>query len=160
MPSIYVDADACPVKDEIYRVAGRYQVRVLVVSNSLIAIPDSPLIERVVVESGPDVADTWIAERAGPRDVVVTADIPLAARCVSAGAAALAPNGRVFDESAIGMALATRNLMDGLRSSGQITRGPRPFTGKDRSMFLSSLDLAVSRALRPANTVQLRARLS
>lgn len=145
---VYVDADACPVKDEIYRVAGRYGVRVLVVSNSLMAVPVSPLIERVVVESGPDVADGWIAERAGPRDVVVTADVPLAARCVKAGAAVLAPTGRLFDENAIGMALATRNLMDGLRSAGQVTSGPRPFSGKDRSAFLAALDLAINRAQR------------
>jgi uncharacterized protein len=153
--SIYVDADACPVKDEIYRVAGRYNVRVLVVSNSLIAVPASPLIERVVVPSGPDVADGWIAERAGPRDVVVTADVPLAARCVAAGAAVLAPTGRLFDESAIGMALATRNLMDDLRSAGQMTGGPRPFSGKDRSAFLQALDLAINRARRgPAPAVR------
>ncbi len=147
-PGIYVDADACPVKDEVYRVAGRYGVQVYVVSNSLIAIPISPLIERVVVESGPDVADGWIADRVGPRDVVITSDVPLAARCVKAGAAVLAPTGRLFDESAIGMALATRNLMDGLRSAGQITSGPRPFAAKDRSAFLSALDLAVNRARR------------
>ena len=152
---IYVDADACPVKDEIYRVAGRYGVQVLVVSNSLIAIPASPLIERVVVESGPDIADGWIAERAGPSDVVVTADVPLAARCVKAGAAVLAPTGRLFDESAIGMALATRNLMDDLRSAGQVTGGPRPFSGKDRSAFLAALDLAINRARRgPAPVIR------
>ena len=147
---IYVDADACPVKDEIYRVAGRYQVRVVVVSNSLIAIPAAPLIERVVVQSGPDVADGWIAERAGVGDIVVTADVPLAARCVKGGAIVLAPTGRLFDQDAIGMALATRNLMDGLRSAGQVTTGPRPFSGKDRSAFLSALDLAVNRARRAA----------
>ncbi|WP_428394852.1 YaiI/YqxD family protein [Lichenicoccus sp.] len=147
---IYVDADACPVKDEIYRVATRYQVRVVVVSNSLIAIPAAPLIERMVVGSGPDVADGWIAERAGAGDIVVTADVPLAARCVKGGAIALAPTGRLFDQDAIGMALATRNLMDGLRSAGQVTSGPRPFSGKDRSIFLSALDLAVNRARRAA----------
>lgn len=154
LTTVYVDADACPVKNEIYRVADRYRVRVVVVSNSLIAIPVSPLVERVVVEAGPDVADGWIADRAGPRDVVITSDVPLAARCVKAGAAVLAPTGRLFDESAIGMALATRNLTDDLRSAGQITGGPRPFTGKDRSSFLSALDLAVGRALRgPGKTV-------
>ena len=147
---IYVDADACPVKDEIYRVAGRYQVRVVVVSNSLIAIPATPLVERMVVESGPDVADGWIAERARVGDIVVTADVPLAARCVKGGAIVLAPTGRLFDQDAIGMALATRNLMDGLRSAGQVTSGPRPFSGKDRSTFLSALDLAVNRARRAA----------
>ena len=151
--SIYVDADACPVKDEIYRVAARYAVRVLVVSNSLIAVPTAALVERVVVQSGPDVADDWIAQRAGPCDVVVTADVPLAARCVAAGAAVLAPTGRMFDEAAIGLALATRNLMDDLRSAGQVTGGPRPFTGKDRSAFLVALDLAVNRARRGAAPV-------
>ncbi len=147
-PRIYVDADACPVKDEVYRVAGRYGLKVYVVSNSLIAIPVSPLIERVVVDHGPDVADGWIAERAGPRDMVITSDVPLAARCVKAGAAVLSPTGRLFDESAIGMALATRNLMDGLRSAGQVTTGPRPFASRDRSAFLSALDLAVNNARR------------
>ena len=149
-PVIYVDTDACPVKDEIYRVAGRYRVPVKLVSNSLIRIPlDAPLIERVVVESGPDVADGWIAERAGPGDIVVTADVPLAARCVKSGAAVLSPTGRLFDEGAIGLALATRNLMDDLRSSGQLTGGPASFTGRNRSDFLSALDLAVNRARRP-----------
>ena len=148
MVSIYVDADACPVKDEVYRVAGRYGTRVLVVSNSLIAVPVSPLIERVVVESGPDVADGWIADRAGPHDVVITSDVPLAARCVAKGAAVLAPTGRLFDDAAMGMALATRNLMDDLRSAGQVTGGPRPFAAKDRSAFLAALDLAVNRARR------------
>lgn len=157
--SVYVDADACPVKEEVYRVAGRYGVRVLVVSNSPIAVPASPLIERVVVPSGPDVADGWIAERAGPRDVVITADVPLAARCVKAGAAVLAPTGKLFDETAIGMALATRNLMDDLRSAGQVTGGPRPFAGKDRSAFLQALDLAINRARRgPAPVIRYVAR--
>ena len=145
---IFVDADACPVKDEVYRVAMRYGVRVFVVSNSMINLPVLPLVERVVVESGPDVADDWIAERAGARDVVVTSDVPLAARCVKAGAAVLAPTGKLFDETAIGMALATRNLMDDLRSAGQVTGGPRPFSAKDRSAFLSALDVAVTRARR------------
>lgn len=149
---IFVDADACPVKDEVYRVAMRYGVRVFVVSNSMINLPALPLVERVVVESGPDVADDWIAERAGARDVVVTSDVPLAARCVKAGAAVLAPTGKLFDETAIGMALATRNLMDDLRSAGQVTGGPRPFSAKDRSAFLSALDVAVTRARRGPRT--------
>ncbi len=146
--TVYVDADACPVKAEIYRVAERHRVRVLVVSNSLIAIPRDPLIERVVVEAGPDVADDWIAGRAARGAVVVTADIPLAARCVRAGATVLSPTGKLFDDGAIGMALATRNLMDDLRSTGQITGGPRPFAPKDRSAFLSALDLALTRIKR------------
>ncbi len=146
--TIYLDADACPVKAEVYRVASRHRVRVVVVSNSLIAIPADPLVERVVVESGPDVADDYIAGHAAPGCVVVTQDVPLAARCVRAGATALAPTGRAFDDAAIGMALATRNLMEDLRGAGQITGGPKPFTARDRSAFLSALDLALNRLKR------------
>ena len=113
---IYLDADACPVKEETYRVAARYGLKVFVVANSPILIPRTPGVERVVVGAGPDVADDWIAERAGPGAIVVTADIPLASRCVKAGAEVLAPNGKRFSEASIGMALATRNLMDHLRS--------------------------------------------
>ena len=142
---VFVDADACPVKAEIYRVAARYRLQTIVVSNSLIAIPASPLFERVVVEAGPDVADDWIAERAVAGDIVVTSDVPLAARCVGSGATVLAPNGRVFDPDSIGMTLATWNLMEDLRSAGQITGGPRPFAQKDRSAFLNALDTAVVR---------------
>ncbi len=142
---LFVDADACPVKAEIFRVAGRYRLQTHVVSNSLIAIPVSPLFERVVVEAGPDVADDWIAGRAVAGDIVVTADVPLAARCVKAGAAVLAPNGRVFDRDSIGITLATRNLMEELRSAGQVTGGPRPFAQKDKSAFLNALDTAVVR---------------
>ncbi|RCS22449.1 YaiI/YqxD family protein [Phyllobacterium salinisoli] len=142
---IYVDADACPVKAEIYRVAERHGVKVYVVANSFIAIPRDPLIERVIVPSGLDVADDWIAERAGPGAIVVTADIPLASRAINAGAAAIAPNGRAFTEASIGNVLATRNLMEGLRSAGQITGGPPPFAARDRSAFLSALELAIIR---------------
>ena len=142
---ILVDADACPVKAEIYRVAERYRLPVFVVSNSLIAIPRSALVERVVVEAGPDVADRWIAERAVTGDVVVTADVPLAAACVKSGAEVLGPTGRRFDKDSIGMTLATRNLMEDLRAVGQVTGGPRPFGPKDRSAFLNALDAAVAR---------------
>ena len=145
---IFVDADACPVKDEIYRVAGRHGVRVFVVSNSMMMIPPSPSIERVIVAEGPDVADDWIAERAVRGDIVVTADIPLAARGVKAGAAVIAPNGRIHTEDSIGMTLASRDLLTDLRSAGQITGGPRPFAQKDRSAFLSALDLAITRLKR------------
>jgi uncharacterized protein YaiI (UPF0178 family) len=145
---LYIDADACPVKQEAYRVAERYGLRVYVVSNSGVAVPRDPMIERVVVPSGPDAADDWIAGRAGPGAIVVTADIPLADRCVKAGAQVIAPNGRVFNESSIGMALATRNLMDSLRSGGEITRGPPPFSPRDRSAFLSTRDAAVVRLKR------------
>jgi uncharacterized protein len=145
---IFVDADACPVKAEIYRVAERVGAHVFVVSNSIMAIPPAPWIERVIVSGAPDAADDWIAERAVHGDVVVTADIPLAARGVKAGATVIAPTGRAFTEDSIGMTLASRNLMEDLRSAGQITGGPKPFTARDRSAFLSALDLAVSKARR------------
>ena len=145
---IFIDADACPVKDETYRVAERYGLKVHVVANAWINIPRSPLMERVVVPAGPDVADDWIAERARPGAIVITADIPLAARCVKAGAEVLGPTGRLFNEASIGMALATRNLMDELRSAGETTRGPKPFSPRDRSSFLSALDAAVNRLKR------------
>ncbi len=145
---VFVDADACPVKAETYRVAERYRLAVFVVSNSLIAIPRSGLVERVVVEAGPDVADRWIAERAQAGDVVVTSDVPLAAQCVKAGAEVLGPTGRRFDTDSIGMTLATRNLMEELRSAGEVTGGPRPFGPRDRSAFLNALDAAVARLRR------------
>src|SRR3954447_26292294 len=113
---IYVDADACPVKEEVYRVAGRHGLKVHVVANSFIQVPREPWIERVTVPTGPDVADDWIAERARRGAVVVTTDVPLAHLCVSAGADVIAPSGKVFTEASIGMALATRNLLDDLRS--------------------------------------------
>jgi uncharacterized protein YaiI (UPF0178 family) len=142
---IYVDADACPVKAEVYKVAARHGLRTIVVANTGLMVPRDPLIERVIVPAGPDVADDWIAERARPGSIVITADIPLAARCVKAGAAVLAPNGRAFTPDSIGMALATRNLMEQLRSGGETTAGPPPFTPRDRSAFLSALDTAVVR---------------
>jgi uncharacterized protein len=143
--SIYVDADACPVKAEVYRVAERHQVAVHVVSNSVIALPRDPRIHRVVVGAKPDAADDWIAGDADDRAIVVTADIPLASRCVKAGAAVLAPDGRVFTEDSIGLALATRNLLTNLRSAGAVTRGPKPLSPKDRSTFLSALHEAIVR---------------
>jgi uncharacterized protein YaiI (UPF0178 family) len=166
--TIYVDADACPVKNEIYRVADRHGIRVVVVSNTPIAVPRDPLIERVVVAAGMDAADNWIAERVSGNaaaglpsdnvaaakkrtvsgDIVITADIPLASRCVKAGAAAIAPTGRAFTEESIGMTLATRNLMDSLRSAGEITGGPKSFSPRDRSSFLSALDQAIVRLKR------------
>jgi hypothetical protein len=145
---VYVDADACPVKNEIYRVAGRHGIKVIVVSNSPIAVPRDALIERVVVAAGMDAADHWIAGRAGRGDIVITADIPLASRCVKAGAGVIAPNGRPFTEDSIGMALATRNLMDSLRSAGALTSGPKSFSPRDRSSFLSALDQAIVRLRR------------
>jgi uncharacterized protein len=145
---IYVDADACPVKAEVYRVAERHGVKVFVVSNSFMAVPLHPQIERVIVGSGFDAADDWIAERATRGAVVITSDIPLASRCIRAGADVIAPNGRPFTESSIGMALATRNLMDELRSAGEITGGPKPFSARDRSEFLSALHNAIVRLKR------------
>ena len=146
--TIYVDADACPVKQEIYRVAERHRVSVVVVSNSPIAVPHHPLFERAVVAAGMDKADDFIAERCGKGVIVVTADVPLAARAVKAGAVAIAPDGKPFDENSIGMALATRNLMDQLRSAGAVTGGPKPFSPKDRSAFLGSLDREIVRLKR------------
>jgi uncharacterized protein YaiI (UPF0178 family) len=148
--TIYVDADACPVKAEVYRVAERHGLKVYVVSNSPIAVPREPNIERIVVAAGMDVADDWIAERANAEAIVITADVPLAARCVKSGASVIAPNGRPFTEQSIGMALATRNLLDQLRSSGATTGGPPPFAARDRSTFLSALDLAIVRLKRRA----------
>ena len=148
MIEIFVDADACPVKDEVYRVAGRYGVKVFVVANSYMMVPEGPLIERVVVTDGFDAADNWIAERAGPAAIVVTTDVPLASRCVKAGAAVLAPTGRAFTAASVGMALATRNLMEDLRARGEVTGGPKPYSKRDRSAFLSALDEAVVRLKR------------
>lgn len=146
--TLYIDADACPVKDECYKVAARYEVKSYVVANSFMNVPRDSLIERVIVADGPDVADDWIAQRAVRGDVVVTQDIPLADRCVKAGADVIGPNGRAFTEASIGMALATRNLMTDLRSFGEQTSGPKPFSARDRSTFLSALDLAFARLKR------------
>ena len=142
---IYVDADACPVKDEVYRVAGRYGLHVFVVSNSFLNLPREPWIERVIVGDKFDAADDWIAERASPGAIVITADVPLASRCVKAGAVALAPNGKAFTDASVGLALATRNLMQDLREAGAITGGPKPFSPKDRSAFLGALDRVIVR---------------
>jgi uncharacterized protein len=145
---IYVDADACPVKDEIYRVATRLGVPVSVVAGQFIRVPQDPLIERIAAGSGMDAADDWIAERAGPGDVVITADIPLASRCVKRGAEVIAPNGKPFSEDSIGMTLAVRNLMTDLRSSGEVTGGPKSFSPRDRSAFISALDQTIRRIQR------------
>ena len=144
--TLYIDADACPVKDAVYKVAVRYRLPVFVVSNSWIRTPPLKLITSVVVDEGPDVADDWIAERAGPADVVVTADIPLAERVLKAGGQAIHPTGRVFTTDNIGAALASRSVGEHLRSIGEITGGPKPFTASDRSKFLQSLDAAVVKA--------------
>jgi hypothetical protein len=145
---IFVDADACPVKPEVYRVAERYGLKVYVVANAYMAVPRSDLIERVVVAEGPDVADDWIVERAGATDIVVTADIPLAGRSLRKGATVIGPTGKPFTNDSIGMALATRDLLTDLRSAGATTRGPAPLSRQDISRFLSALDLAVTRLKR------------
>ena len=145
---IYVDADACPVKDEIYRVAIRLGVSVSIVAGKFIRVPQDPLIERIAAGAGMDAADDWIAERAKPGDIVVTSDIPLASRCVKAGADVIAPNGKPFTEESIGMTLAVRNLMTDLRSAGEVTGGPRSYSPRDRSTFLSALDQTLRRIQR------------
>ncbi len=145
---VFVDADACPVKEEVYRVAARHKLPVTVVAQGFIRVPDDPMIARIAAGTAPDAADNWIAERVDAKSVVVTADIPLASRVVKAGGIAIAPNGRVFTDNEIGMALAMRDLMSDLRSAGEPTRGPKPFTPKDRSAFLSALDTAIRRLQR------------
>jgi len=139
MPNIYIDADACPVKDEVYRVARRYSMRVVVVANATLYVPSDALFE-LVVRTGFGAADDWIAEQCGPGDIIVTADIPLAARCIAKDARVLDAKGRVLTDNDIGATLAMRNLMDELRQSGTVTGGPKPMTPKDRSRFLSKLD--------------------
>lgn len=145
---ILVDADACPVKDEIYKVAYRREVSVTIVSNAHLRVPQHPLIERVVVGDAFDAADDWIAERAGAGAVVVTADILLADRCLKAGAAVLSPTGKPFTASSIGAAVATRAIMADLRAGGDQIGGPRPFARTDRSRFLQALDEALARGSR------------
>jgi uncharacterized protein YaiI (UPF0178 family) len=142
---ILVDADACPVKDEIYRVAERRRVPVSVVSNSPFRVPIGSLVERVVVSDGFDAADDWIAERAGARTVVITADILLADRCLKAGATVIGNNGRPFTRASIGSAVATRAIMADLRAGGDVVGGPAPFAKADRSRFLQALDEALVR---------------
>lgn len=148
MPEIYVDADACPVKDEVLRVAARHGLTVHMVSNAWMRLADSPLINRVVVAEGPDAADDWIAEHIAAGDIAITADIPLAARCIERGARVLGPTGKPFTEDGIGMAVAMRDLMAHLRDTGEITGGGPSFTRQDRSRFLSALEEAVRAVLR------------
>lgn len=142
---IYVDADACPVKAEIYRVAECHAIPVLVVANSYINVPRVPGISLTVVGSKLDEADDWIAERVGKGDIVVTNDIPLADRVLKAGAVAIAPNGKLFTENSIGMAMATRAIMQDLRAGGEQLGGPKPFAPADRSRFLQALHEAIVR---------------
>ena len=148
--TIYIDADACPVKDEVYKVAWRTEVAVVVVSNSYIRIPQHPLLTRQVVSDGFDAADDFIAERANNRSIVITADILLAERCIKSGGTVIAPNGKPFTENSIGAAVATRAIMADLRAGavGDNIGGPPPFTKTDRSNFLSALDQAVTKLKR------------
>jgi uncharacterized protein YaiI (UPF0178 family) len=150
LTAIYVDADACPVRDEVYRVATRIGLHVLVVSNGSRPLrpPGLPNVRMVFVGPEADAADDWIAARVGRGDLCVTSDIPLAARCLASGARALAPNGRVWSAANIGEALAGRDVARHLRELGATTRGPPPLTRHDRSRFLSALDTEIRRALR------------
>jgi hypothetical protein len=145
---VFIDADACPVKDEVYRVAARYGLQTHVVANAYMAIPSHPRIARVIVGAGPDVADDWIAERVAPGDVVVTNDIPLAERVLAASGTPIAPNGRIFTRDSIGAAIAQRAILEQIRSTGAITGGPPPFGRADRSRFLQALDEAINRERR------------
>ena len=149
VPQILVDADACPVKDEIYKVAWRHEVAVKIVSNSRLRVPDHPLIERILVADGFDAADDWIAEAADATSIVVTADILLADRALKAGATVLAPTGKPFTTASIGPAIATRAIMADLRAGmGEGIGGPPPFSKADRSQFLQALDTALVRLKR------------
>jgi hypothetical protein len=148
MIEIFVDGDACPVKDEVYVVSTRYGIRVALVANSPLYVPDGFGVEMILVEQGPDAADDWIAENVRTDDVVVTADIPLAARCLEAGARVLGTNGRAFSEDSIGNHLASRDLNASLREAGVMSGGPPAISAKDRSRFLSKLDEFVQAGLR------------
>jgi len=149
---IYVDADACPVKGEVLRVAERHGLTIHMVSNSWMRLAESPLIRRVVVAEGSDGADDWIAARIGARDIAVTTDIPLASRCLATGARVLGPTGKPFTEEGIGMALAVRDLHAHLRDRGEIRGGPPAFSKADRSRFLQALEHAVQAILRDEPT--------
>ena len=145
---ILVDADACPVREEVYKVAFRRGVPVTVVSNSPIRVPAHPLIERVLVSDAFDAADDWIADRADPKTVVITGDILLADRCLKAGATVIGHNGKPFTSASIGSAIATRAIMADLRAGGDVIGGPAPFAKADRSRFLQALDEALVRLSR------------
>jgi len=150
MIEIFVDGDGCPVKDETYVVATRYGVPVALVANSRLHVPEGFGVEMVLVDEGPDAADDWIVANVRAGDVVVTADVPLAARCLRAGARVLGTNGRIFSEDSIGDLLATRDLKQQLREAGMTSGGPPPMSEKDRSRFLAKLDELVQRGLREA----------
>jgi len=148
MPEIYIDADGCSVKDEVYKVAERYQMKVWVVANKWQKTPNLEIIESVVVSNSFDAADDWIAEHVQPNDIVITSDIPLADRCIKSQAKVLGPKGREFTEDSIGNAMAARELNSHLRDMGVISGGPKPMQQKDKSRFLSKLDEVVNAVLR------------
>ena len=152
MLKIWVDADACPVKQEIYKVANRYGLQVTLVANSWMRIPDRSNLSLKVVGGGMDEADRWIAEQVQPQDIVITADIPLADQCVKVGARVLGPTGKPFTEDNIGDALATRDLLEDLRGAGEITGGPPPMGKRERSRFLQKLDEIVQAVRRAQGT--------
>ena len=148
MTEIFVDGDACPMKDEVYAVAARLGLAVVVVANQRIHVPRDLGVEMIVVEEGPDAADDWIAEEIREHDIVITADIPLAARCLEVGAFALGTNGREFTRDSIGGALATREIKASIRETGVMTGGPPPLSVRDRSRFSNELDRIANRAMR------------
>jgi uncharacterized protein YaiI (UPF0178 family) len=145
---IYVDADACPVKEEALRVADRHGLEIVYVSNSWMRLPEGANVRRTVVADGPDAADDWIAERIGKGDIAVTADIRLAARCLNAGAQAIGPSGKPFTDASIGMALAMRELSQHLRETGESRGFNASFTRQDRSRFLEAMEIAAQKAKR------------
>jgi uncharacterized protein YaiI (UPF0178 family) len=148
---IFVDADACPVKQEVFRVAGRYRLQVTLVANSRMAVPNEPWIRLEVVGPALDEADDWIVDRVGAGDIVVTADVPLASRCLKAGARVIGSTGKPFTDDNIGAAVATRDLLADLRGAGEVAGGPPPMTKRDRSRFLQALDEAVQAIRRSGN---------
>ncbi|NNG00600.1 MAG: YaiI/YqxD family protein [Desulfobacteraceae bacterium] len=156
MLHIYIDADACPVKNEVYRVANRYRLEVTLVANTWMRIPDEPWIALEVVSDGFDAADDWIIQHVESNDIVVTADIPLASRCLEQGARVIGTTGKPFTENNIGTTVATRDLLAELRSTGEITGGPPPLQQRDRSRFLQQLDRVIQsiRRQHPSNTTE------
>ncbi len=153
MLHVYIDADACPVKQEVYRVAGRYRLEVTLVTNSWMRTPDQQWITLELVGNGSDAADDWIVENVQPDDIVITADIPLADRCLKKGASVIGSTGKPFTEANIGDAVATRDLLSELRGAGEITGGPSPLTQRDRSRFLQQLDQVIQ-SIRRNNLVE------
>lgn len=148
MVEIYIDADACPVKDEVERVATRHQLKTWLVCDGGLRPSQNPILQLIVVTQGADAADDWIAEHIRQADICVTNDIPLAGRCLKQGAFAIKPNGETYTDDSIGMALATREILQGLRDTGEITGGPRPFSKADRSKFLDRMEVTVQAAKR------------